>query len=247
MSTIQEFDYSVNLLQAILWQYNDATNLQSLINQKQAWYTENQTQFWTDWYNNVFNLMTANTFGLAIWSIILDVPLYLINEPEDPNKPIFGFNAYNPSYPTLENTYTNFGSGNFSSFGEVITLTDDEQRFLLRLKYFKLTSRGAIPEINTFLNYLFATSGGEFTGTAWALDGLDMSMTYVFTQPLPAVINQLLVDLDLLPRPTGVMIKAYIVVTDTIFGFNAYDPSYPVLENINQNFSNGNFIPSSFI
>ena len=109
---IQQFDYTVNLLQAILWQYDEATNLLSLINQKQAWYNQYQTEFWDDWQNYVFYLanpdLTTNTekqdlalFGLAVWSIILNVPLYVPLVIESGTKPIWGFNAYDPSYPDL--------------------------------------------------------------------------------------------------------------------------------------------------
>src|ERR1700733_14966336 len=73
---IQQFDFSVNLLQAILWQYNDAINLQALLEAKDSWYFNNQTQFWNHWFNNVFNLATANDFGLAVWSIILGQPTF---------------------------------------------------------------------------------------------------------------------------------------------------------------------------
>src|SRR5690606_22129864 len=107
---IQQFNYNVNLLQAVLWQYDESTNLLSLINQKQQWYNQYQTKFWEDWYDNVFNILTANQFGLSVWSYILNVPLFLDNVPEDPNKPIWGFNQI-ISFPTLENTYLNFNNG----------------------------------------------------------------------------------------------------------------------------------------
>ena len=74
-ATIQEFDFSVDLLQAILWQYNNATSLQSLLNSEQAWVIENQTEFWENWLRDVFDLRTANEFGLSVWSIILGIPL----------------------------------------------------------------------------------------------------------------------------------------------------------------------------
>ena len=61
---IQGFDFTVDVLQSILWQYNQSTNLLSLLNYKQSWLDENQTKFWfnpdtTDagdqngWYQNV--------------------------------------------------------------------------------------------------------------------------------------------------------------------------------------------------
>ncbi len=40
-NTIQNFDYSVNLLQALLWQYNEAKNLQGILEAKQTWYDIN--------------------------------------------------------------------------------------------------------------------------------------------------------------------------------------------------------------
>jgi hypothetical protein len=246
MATIQPFDYSVNLLKAILWQYDQAPNLLSLLNQKQDWYNLNQTQFWTDWYNNVFNLQTANLFGLAVWSIILNVPLYVPLNPDPSDKPIWGFND-NSAYPTLENTYTNFFGGNFSTLGDVITLTEEEQRFLLRLRYYQLITRGEVGDINDFLNYLVTTSNIGFTGQMYALDGLDMSMRYIITvADFPDSLLDILIKLDVLPRPAGVLISGVVVNGGVTWGFNAYDPTYPILENSYTNFSNGNFYDGFF-
>lgn len=252
---IQEFDYSVNLLQSILWQYNEANNLLSLINSKQAWYTENQTQFWTDWYNNVFNLLTANEFGVSVWSYILNVPLYILERPEPANKPIFGFNKIVGSWPTLENTYLNFGLSNFSVKGQDFSLTLEEQRFLLRLRYFQLYTAGAISNpaapagttpsltgINEFLHYLISTSSIGYTGIIYVLDGLDMSMTYVFTTgDFPRNLLRVLQILDIFPRPAGVRLKYHTNYAKQ-FGFNKIVGSWPTLENTYVNFGNGNFL-----
>ncbi len=52
---IQQFnDFKTDLLQVILWQYNDATKLLYLLNAKQVWYDQYQSKFWLDWYNNDF-------------------------------------------------------------------------------------------------------------------------------------------------------------------------------------------------
>jgi len=242
---IQEFNYNVNLLQAILWQYDEATNLLSLINQKQTWYDTYQSEFWSDWYTNVFNILTANQFGLSVWSYILNLPLYLDAPVEDPSKPNWGFND-NSAYPVLLNTYFNFNNGNFSTIGTIINLTLEEQRFLLRLRYFQLVSNGVVSNedtglgINEFLDYLCRTSDINYSGTIYALDGLDMTITYVFTKP---DFSQQLLDaimiLDLLPRPTGVLLKIHINYLRQ-FGFNA--GTFDDYENTNQNFENGNLI-----
>jgi hypothetical protein len=239
---IELFDFSVNVLESIIWQYENAPNIVSLITQKQTWYNTNQTQFWTNWYNNVFNLAgdQMNLFGIAIWSIILDVPLYVPITPEPNNKPIFGFNEIVGSWPTLLNSYLNFGNSNFSTRGQSIILSLEEQRFLLRLKYFDLTTRGDIKDINSFLAYLVSTSTINYTGTIYALDGFNMTMTYVFTKEFPYQLLRALQELDILPRPAGVGIRYYINYGKS-WGFNQIVGSLPNLENSNLNFGNGNF------
>lgn len=48
-------------------------------------------------------------FPMDGWKGVLCIRLGY--DPTETN--IFGFNAYNPAFPDLENTYTNFGFGNF--------------------------------------------------------------------------------------------------------------------------------------
>jgi Protein of unknown function (DUF2612) len=212
---IQQFDYSVNLLQAIIWQYDEATNTVGLITQKNNWYNVNQTEFWTNWYNNVFNLLTADLFGLSVWSIILNLPQFLLAIPEPSNKPIWGFNAIVGSWPTLENSYLNFGQtpisgntgGNFSTRGSNIILTEEEQRFALRLRYYQLCNRGDVTDVNQFLNYLTRTSNIGWSGTIYMIDNLDMTITYHFTvAAFPSDLLTTIQTYDLLPRPAGVTI-----------------------------------------
>ena len=71
---IFNFDWLIDLEKSILWQYDKATKLNSLITQKQSWYKTNVTDFITNYFNNIFNLKTANNFGLAIWGKILNFP-----------------------------------------------------------------------------------------------------------------------------------------------------------------------------
>lgn len=239
--TIQQFDYTVDVEQAILWQYDNAPNLKSLVAAKQSWLDVNQTLFWTNWYTNVFNLTTANLFGLSVWSYILDLPLFVDTAVDPIDKPQWGFNEYDPTFPTLLNTNLNFGFGNFSSSNGGLKLTEDEQRLILRIRAYQISSPGNIWDINRFFQYLMTTSPG-FTGkTIRVLDGLDMTMTYVFNWDVPYNLRKVFVDYDILPRPAGVGLK-YRVLSRLIFGFNQLPPV-----NEYENFGNGNFIPSSFI
>lgn len=258
MSTIQDFDFSVNLLQSILWQYDDSTNLVALITAKQNWYSNNNAGFWVNWVENVFDLGTANSFGLAVWAIILGLPFFAPPEIDPPGKPIFGFNYFNPSFPTLGNSYLNFNVSNFSVAGNPLGLTNEEQRWLLRIRYFQLANRGAlddylfanadflIPEgmgINNFFHWLKDNSASPMDIKVYALDGLNMTMRYVFSrEPSPAVVN-ILNNYDILPRPAGVGITKIVAPTPPIFGFNVLPYGST---NQNQNFNNGNFYPPFF-
>ena len=220
---IQQLDFSVNLLRALLWQYNDAANLQSIIESKQNWYDENQTQFWNDWATNVFNLATANEFGLAVWSILLDFPLF-INYAPSVNDKNWGFGS----------NHYNFGNGNFApANGGSIVLPDATNRLALQLRYFQLCSSGTVPEINRFLNYIFKIYNNSSAGQVFLVDNQNMTQTYYFLFPVTWDLQFLFNNFDILPRPAGVG-SAYKDTTLNYFGFGAN----------RLNFSNGNFAPT---
>ena len=74
MSNIFEYTPNIDFEKHIFWQYNNSTNIKSLVNQKQNWYVENQQDFWTNWVTNVLTISTANDYGLAIWGNLLQTP-----------------------------------------------------------------------------------------------------------------------------------------------------------------------------
>lgn len=214
MSTIQEIDFNVNLLKAVLWQYNEAGNLQELLQNKNDWYVTNQTSFWDDWYRDVFNLYTANEFGLSVWSIILGQPLF-INRSFS-GRPTWGFEQY----------HVNFTRGNFAGSSSLTRLQPETARILLQLRYFQLISSGTIPETNRALKWIFSENYGD----AWLLDGEDMTQLYVFTFPVPAELAYVFKYFDVLPRPAGVG-SDFIVVLNETWGFGEF----------HENYDNGNF------
>lgn len=209
---IQQLDFSVDLLRAILWQYNDAERLQSLLTRKSEWYSEHHQEFWTDWVRGVFDLTTANDFGLSVWGIILDIPLSF-GLPSSGARPVFGFGVFNQ----------NFNNGNFGrDAAGVAGLTIDQKRLVLRLRYYQLVSDGTVPHTNYVLQQVF--------GMGYVLDPEDMTATYVFPTALGSGVLAVLQEFDLLPRPAGVEINI-LIDPGNVFGF---DPYY-------QNFNNGGF------
>lgn len=212
MSGKQEFDFSVDLLRAILWQYENATGLQSILRAKSDWYTRQQTGFWTDWIRDVFNLQTANDFGCSVWGVILGIPLS-IAQPATGARPAFGFGAFNKNF----NRGT-FGRGSAGVAG----LTLEQKRFVLQLRYYQIVSDGSVPFTNFALKKVF--------GRGYVLDAENMTITFVFPTRLPSNLQTVLEQYDLLPRPAGVKIQ--IVQGDAkYFGFG---PNW-------QNFNRGSF------
>jgi hypothetical protein len=145
---IQKFDYSTDLDPVILWQYDQATNLNQLIIAKQNWLNLNEQQFLENWFLQVFNLAGSDylghkDFGLAVWSIILLTPLFSFSEPPAYTT-LWGFETLG-NYPP---DYTNFTQGPFY-YTDFLTLTLPEQQFLLLLKYYNSVSRGALTDFST--------------------------------------------------------------------------------------------------
>ena len=191
MSNIQDFDFSVDLLRNILWQYNDAPNLNSLITQKQNWYDVNHTQFWNDWITNVFDLRTANEFGLSLCAIILDVPLSFTAQASSTTKIGWGFGSHRK----------NFERGNFvRAYSGSVGLSTEQKRIVLQLRYFQLTNSGNAVDINRFLLGVF----GQNYGQIYVRDNLDMSITYMLSFTPPSKLKLILDKFDLWPRPNGV-------------------------------------------
>ena len=146
-SRVQAFDYSVDVLSSLLWQYNSAENLEALLTRKQEFYNTAQTRFWSDWVRDVFDLRTANDFGLAVWTAILGVPLFNDTTVSPDNYPAFGFGDTTSGASPIQN----FNNGNFATSSDnFINLTTEQRRLLLRVRYFNLTTTGTVSEINEF-------------------------------------------------------------------------------------------------
>ena len=117
-------------------------------------------------------------------------------------------------------------------------LTAEEKRFVLRLRYFQLVTRGAIPEINAFLKYVIPALVP--TGVGYVKDNLDMTITYVFDLQFSQVLLDFIIEFDILPRPAGVKVNIILLQNQPVFGFGPDEG--PPRRNGNQNFENGNFL-----
>ena len=217
MIQVESFDFSVDLLSALIWQYNDAENLEGLITAKQAEYTRIQTDFWNNWFRDVFNLRTANEFGLSVWSIILDLPLFSELDTSPDDYMAWGF--------ATAGSANNFDNANFAvSAGEFVNLDTEQKRLILRLRYHQLTSTGTVTDINRILNDVF----GE--GIAFVADNRNMTITYTFSTIPDSRLLFALDEFDVLPRPSGVRSSITITALRN-WGFGEH----------HNNFNRGNF------
>lgn len=185
---IFEPSFSVDLLRAILWQYNDATKLQALISSLNEWSKKNQTEFWSNWFHDVFNIDTANNFGLSVWSIILGISKD-INIATGEKRKVFGFGANN----------LNFISGsNFAQTNGATPISASNYRRLLKARLLRLNCDGTITNINRIMAVVFTDNKVTCT------DGKNMSIRYVFSTLPTSEELFILKNCDILIAPTGV-------------------------------------------
>lgn len=215
---IQELNLDIDVMKAILWQYNDAEKYQAILQAKQDWQEANNVGFSIDWIADVFDIRTANEFGLSVWSIILDIPIIIQAQQPSEVDIVFGMN---------EDDDGNFENSNFKPDGFTPQILGvDEARQVIMLRYFQLTSNGTVSQINGALYYLYKDKGD-----AYVIDNYDMTMTYIFGFALSSSLMYIFNNYDVLPRPAGVRIADINIIGSIPFGFNIY----------NKNFDNGNF------
>ena len=192
-----DYECNIDVTSALDWQRSNADIVQALVKNQQAWLEENHCQFWVDWTTDVFTLSTANSFGLAVWSIILDEQVYGYSGPS-PVGDYFGFSEDSE----------NFYDGNFAvGDGYTYEFTLEQKRILLQLKAYKvLAMSGPVGQINTALANIFGSR------TVTCFDNLDMTFTYKITDSnLFDFVDEIMAR-DLFPRPIGIEIKEILFI-----------------------------------
>lgn len=207
--------YQLDLMRSILWQYEN-TNTARLVERMQKIADALHGEFFENWESDVFNLKTANSFGLSLWAEILDEPLKIqINQIDDDT---FGFG-------TELNNHANFGNGGFQIVFEGLEgISEEHARKVLISKWFILTEAPTIPNINKLLAFLFDGA------SVFIVDGLNMTATYIFETTPGYRMRWLITNREFLPRPAGVK-TSNLIIAPLGFGFG---------EN-HLNFENGGF------
>lgn len=187
---------NIDITKALDWQRSNAPFITQYITEKQNWYNVNHCDFWENWVVNVFDLRTANDFGLNVWSIILNERLFGTTEASPKDWPGWAFGEFKKNF-----SRGNFGKNADGSFN----FTTEQKRLVLRLKAFSLHMSGSVVQINNFLKVLFGDSKLLY------FDNFDMSFNVVLNDNTQESFVRTLIELDVLPRPAGINLNLVVI------------------------------------
>jgi hypothetical protein len=184
----------INWQGTVISQYNQSPTIQTLLYAVNQWL--DPTVNLNDFYRLVWNVDTAEGYGLDVWGRIVAVDRVLHIQVDDP---WFGFEEATAlsAWPFNQGIFFNNEplTGNFA-------LSDDGYRVLILAKAAFNIIDGSIPAINQLLINLFGSMGKTYI-----TDNRDMSLSYVFEFIPPRVVAAIISQSGVLPKPTGVAIN----------------------------------------
>lgn len=176
----------------IISQYSMSPTLTALIGAFNQWI--DPTVDIEDFYQKVWNVDTAEGYGLDVWGRIVGVGRVL----QVASSKFFGFNEATSLSADPFNT-SPFYSGQQVSNNFI--LSDDGFRTLIFAKALSNICDGSIPAINQVLLLLFPGRGNVYV-----TNGRNMTMTYTFTFAPTPVEAAIVSQSGILPLPAGVSV-----------------------------------------
>ncbi len=189
----------------LISQYANSPTLVQLINNMDD-YINPQTDF-DAFYRCVWNVETAQGFGLDIWGRIVDVGR-MLTVPGDVTY--LGFDEALDGQPFNQ---APFYTGEQST--QTYRLADDAYRKLILVKALANISDCTSPSLNQLLSNLFAGRG-----RCYVSDTGHMEFRYVFEFALAPYEIAILTQSGAIPKPAAVHAHVLQVDLSTTFGFN---------------------------
>ena len=153
-------------------------------------------------YDTVWNVETAQGWGLDVWGRIVGISRNIDMQPED-------------EYVGFTQGFTPFAGGTWAGDGDTrrtFRLHDDMYRRVIMFKAMSNIIYAAAPHINRLLRAMFAGRG-----RAYFVKRGTMAARYVFEFYLHPIERHLV--REMLPRPSGVMLDFYEPEAGKTFGF----------------------------
>lgn len=196
----------LNVEQTIISQYGTSSTIGQLIRDMNE-YLDPRADF-DAFYEIVWNVETAQGFGLDIWGRIVNIGRELTIPA---NLTYFGFNEADPgAYPFGEAPFF----VEFSAATQTYRLADDAYRTLILTKALANISAVNAPTLNRLMLNMFSTRGRCYVN-----DMGGMLLRYTFEFLLTDYEYAIMTQSGAILRPAGV--NAYIFTTDApVFGFS---------------------------
>lgn len=196
----------IDVEQTIISQYGTSATISRLI-QDMNENIDPRANF-NDFYDFVWNVETAQGFGLDIWGRIVNISRKL-TIPNSVNY--FGFNEADPgAYPFNEGIFYDPNSTSTQTY----FLSDDAYRQLILVKALANISAVNARSINQLLQNMFVNRGRCYVN-----DLGNMAMRYTFEFTLTVYEFAIMTQSGALPRPAGVQ-ASIISVALPAFGFS---------------------------
>lgn len=181
----------IDVEKTIVSQYGSSETIKALIHNMNE-YIDPTVNF-DDFYDFVWNVDTAQGFGLDIWGRIVNIGRELEVIASDV---YFGFNEALPDAEPFNQAPFFSGTPATSS---VYILSDTEYRKLILVKALSNISSTAAPSLNQLISNMFADRGKCY------VDDLgNMQMEYVFEFVLSDIEIAIITSSGAMPRPAGV-------------------------------------------
>ena len=191
-----------NIADTIISQYANSPIILQIINGLNVWL--DPAADIDAFYNLLWNVDTAQGYGLDVWGRIVGVGrVYQISAGD-----YLGFTGpAGVSGKPFRQAPFYFGQATTSNYA----LLDDPYRALIFAKAMANISDGTIGSINQILINLFGPGGLlSIPGNSFCTDDGNMTMTYTFGSALDPVRTAIVFQSGVLPRPAGVALTIVV-------------------------------------
>lgn len=196
-----------NVIQTVAAQYGNSPTLLQLIDSMNQYF--DPTVNFEDFYDYVWNVDTAQGFGLDYWGRIVNVARTLTI----PGTVFyFGFNEQGAGAQPFDSGGTFYDGVQVT---QTYVLADDAYRTLILTKALANISASTAPSLNALLQNLFPNRG-----RCYVVDLGGMQMQFTFEFDLVPYELAVLTQSGVIPRPAGVQAQVMQIDPVGTFGFS---------------------------